>query len=99
MAFQCPALILNSVELGAPWPDQILHTRAHPLNKDASAPHQPLSYRFLLLTSILYRLWGKTRLRQLQPWVSKWQLPNMFGGVAGVGAEDAWYLTSIDTEH
>eukprot|EP00973_Karenia_brevis_P077450 10760320-Karenia_brevis.AAC.1 len=88
-AFNIPAVILNAVEGGAAWPMQTLPTKSHPLNKDPSAPFHPLSYRFLLLTSILYRTWGKLRLQHLQPWIHTWKTPHMFGGVAGIGAEDA----------
>eukprot|EP00973_Karenia_brevis_P010255 1390088-Karenia_brevis.AAC.1 len=88
-AFIVPAQILNSVEQGNPWPSTTLPTKSHPLNKDLDTPYLPLSYRFLLLTSILYRTWGKLRLQHLQPWIDKWKTPHMFGGVAGVGAEDA----------
>eukprot|EP00973_Karenia_brevis_P002783 378708-Karenia_brevis.AAC.1 len=35
------------------------------------------------------KTWGKTRLRHLRPWVEKWRLPQMYGGMPGVGAEDA----------
>ena len=32
-------------------------------------------------------------------WISRWALPEMYAGVQGRGAQDAWYLTAIDLEH
>ena len=58
----------------------------------------PLAYRLLLITPVLYRAWAKLRLKHLQGWIASWALPNMFGGVQGVGAEEAWYSTAIDLE-
>eukprot|EP00973_Karenia_brevis_P030321 4181563-Karenia_brevis.AAC.1 len=83
------AVLLNKVESGEPWPNQVLHTKAHPLSKDPTQPFHPLAYRFLLLTSILYRIWGKLRLPHLRPWIDSWKLDCMYGGMEGVGADDA----------
>eukprot|EP00973_Karenia_brevis_P059889 8336919-Karenia_brevis.AAC.1 len=97
-AFHSIAHLYHLIESGCPWPQQTLHTRSHPLCKDPSHHLQPLSYRFLLLTPILYRVWGKLRLRHLQQWIDGWRMPCMFGGMPGVGAEDAWYLTAMTAE-
>ena len=48
---------------------------------------------------MLYRIWGATRLRHLAGWVHDWTLPNMFAGVQGRSAEDAWYASALDLEH
>eukprot|EP00973_Karenia_brevis_P093939 12419910-Karenia_brevis.AAC.1 len=77
------------IEGGANWPHQVLHAKAHPLPKDPLHLFDPLAYRFLLLTSILYRAWGKTRLKSLTSWTSLWKLDCMFGGMEGLGADDA----------
>eukprot|EP00973_Karenia_brevis_P036251 4999058-Karenia_brevis.AAC.1 len=98
-AFGPPAHILNAVEDGKPWPAPTLHTKSHPLNKDPDNPHHPLSPRFLFLTTILYRTWGRIRLKHLHGRIDSWKTHHMYGGVKGVGAEDAWYLTSLDFEH
>ena len=55
----------------------------------------PLAYRVLLMLSGAYRMWSKTRLRHMQPWVQSWTLPEMFAGVEGKGAEDAAYATAL----
>eukprot|EP00973_Karenia_brevis_P005926 806657-Karenia_brevis.AAC.1 len=99
VAFQTIALIYSLVESGSPWPGSALHTKSHPLCKDPSNPYLPLAFRFLLLTPILYRVWAKTRLRQLKHWVDGWRLPQMYGGMPGMGSEDAWYITAIQAEH
>ena len=69
------------------------------LSKNADKPLEPLEYRLLLITPVLYRAWAKLRLRHLRPWITGWALPNMFGGVQGVGAAEAWYTTALDIEH
>ena len=33
------------------------------------------------------------------PWVEQWMLEEMYAGVPGMGAEDAWYATAIFIEH
>ena len=98
-AFHYLALLLNLVEQGKPWPDQLLYSRAHLLSKNPEDTLNPLEYRFLMITSSIYRLWGKTRLKHLAPWITLWRLPNMYGGLQGAGADDAWYSTSLEVEH
>ena len=58
----------------------------------------PRAYRLLLITPEVYRAWAKLRLRHLQGRISGWVLPNMFGGVQGIGADEAWYSTAVDVE-
>ena len=65
-------------------------------------PHKiydPFEYRVLLILPVLYRRWATARLADLKPWVQRWQLPEMFAGVEGCGAEDGWYETSLTMEH
>ena len=60
-------------------------------------PLAPLDYSILFI--FVYLRYCMVRLINLRPWVLKWQMPEMFAGVPGVGAEDAWWLTSILLEH
>ena len=90
--------ILTLIEQGAPWPQHLLHAKAHMLSKDATRPFDSLAYRLLLTTPVVYRGWAKLRLRHLQPWVASWCLPRMFGCIQGIGASEAWYATSVDVE-
>eukprot|EP00973_Karenia_brevis_P062355 8672100-Karenia_brevis.AAC.1 len=83
------AKLLTKIENGAPWPKDVLSSRAHPLCKDPDNVVSPYSWRFLLLTSTLYRMWAKTKLRHLSSWTKTWALPEIFGGIEGLGAEDA----------
>ena len=91
-------MLLTLAEAGHPWPSQLLHARAHMLSKDPDDPFNPLAYRLLLITPILYRVWDKLRLLHLQPWIASWALDNMYGGIQGIGASEAWFATSIDIE-
>lgn len=61
--------------------------------KDAEKLENPLAYRVLLIMLVLYRRWASCRLVSLAPWIRKWQLPEMFAGVAEVGVDDAWWET------
>ena len=38
------------------------------------------------------------RLRHMSAWVAEWTTPEMYAGVAGRGAQDAWYSTAVDLE-
>ena len=70
------------------------------IEKGAAWPDHVLPSRVhLLLTCLLYRLWEKVRLRHLRPWTALRRLPEMFGGLDNVGADDAWFSTAIDMEY
>eukprot|EP00973_Karenia_brevis_P003916 539625-Karenia_brevis.AAC.1 len=98
LAFQWCAHLLNLIEGGCPWPDDLLHARASLLCKDPSEPYDPLAWRVLWILPNLYRRWASTRLGQLQPWIEQWKLDTMHAGIPGTGAEDAWYGTALHLE-
>eukprot|EP00973_Karenia_brevis_P048276 6701899-Karenia_brevis.AAC.1 len=77
------AEILNLVEDGQPWPDSLLHSRAPMLSKNPDKTMDPLEYRILLITPVVYRLWAKYRLQSAQPWITTWELEEMFAGRKG----------------
>ncbi len=56
--FEMVAMLLNTIEEGAPWPDGTLHARAAYLSKDPNRMDDPLAFRVLLILAILYRKWG-----------------------------------------
>ena len=47
----------------------------------------------------VYRLWARTRLSHLEPWVDSWALEEIYAGVGGQGAEDAAYASAVLLEH
>ena len=49
-----------------------------------------MSYRPITITAAIYRAWASTRLRQMEPWVRSWALPEMHVGIPERGAVDAW---------
>ena len=59
-----------------------------------------MSYRPLTISASIYRSWASLRLEDMEEWIRSWALPEMFAGVPGKGANDAWYevLTTIE-EH
>ena len=77
-AYEQLAVLLNMVEAVAPWPEDMTKARAAFLAKDPDDELNPLAYRVLLMLSGVYRMWSKTRLRHMQPWVETWTLPEMF---------------------
>ena len=97
-AFNWLAQLLNRIEAGASWPSDLLHGKASFLSKTEEPSSDPLKYRILLLLPVLYRKWATVRLKHLKPWVQQWAMPEMFAGVPGAGAEDAWWLTSCALE-
>ena len=39
------------------------------------------------------------RLKDMQPWINQWMTTEMYDGVPGSGATDAWYKVLLDIEH
>ena len=99
VAFDHLADLFNIIEKGAKWPQQMGKARAAFMVKDEEDPLNPLAYRVLLMLPSAYRLWTRTRLRHLQPWVAQWACEEMYAGVEGQGAADASYVTSLLLEH
>eukprot|EP00969_Alexandrium_andersonii_P169049 7472194-Alexandrium_andersonii.AAC.1 len=57
-----------------------------------------MEFRFLTILPACYRLWGKLRLRQLSPWCSEWDPPELYTGTHSKGAEEAWLQTALEAE-
>jgi hypothetical protein len=70
----------------------------HFLSKTEEPSTDPMEYRILLILSRLYRRWASIRLRDLHGWIQQWQLPEMYAGVPGGGAELAWWHLSAINE-
>ena len=73
-AYEWLAVLLNTIEEGAEWPEQLLHGRAAFLEKDEDDRFNPLAFRVLLILPTLYRRWASMRLATLAPWIKKWQV-------------------------
>ena len=58
-----------------------------------------MDYRVLLMLASSYRIWGKTRLMHLKPWISRWDRQEIYAGIEGKGAADAAYATAIEIEY
>ena len=98
-AFQWPADIMNGIENGMDWPSQLLHGKSSFLCKTAEPSHELGDHRCLLLLPVFYRKWAKVRLSSLAPWIDEWACDELFAGIPGRGAEDAWWTTSLNIEH
>ena len=97
-AFDTLAQILDLIEHGCPWPGQLFYTKAHLLAKNPDQRLDPLQHRCLTITPVVYRIWAKVRLRHMEAWITGWAHPQMYAGIAGRGASDAWYLSAMEVE-
>jgi hypothetical protein len=98
-ACQQLASMLNRIEAGAGWPEQLLEHKAVGLAKSEQAgPEKLLDYRWLMILPQLYRMWGKIRLSHLDGWIQQWMSPCVYSGCWGRGAEDAWYEDALAME-
>ena len=97
-AYHWMAQMLNTIEQGAAWPKGTTQARAAFLAKDSMKQGDPLAYRILLILSAVYRRWAAVRLHHLGEWIDGWALPEIFAGVQGKGAEQAWYSTALLVE-
>ena len=79
------AAFFNMIEAGAPWPEQLSLTRAAFLAKEEDSDLDPMDYRVLLMLPSVYRRWGKIRLAHLKPWISTWDLQQVYAGIEGNG--------------
>ena len=93
------AVMLNQIEEGAPWPKSAGHARIVFLEKEGSPVGKVMSYRPLTISVPIYRAWASMRLEDCHEWTNTWALHEMYAGVPGKGATDAWYeaLTMIES--
>merc|ERR1739843_74809 len=84
-AFQWLTRCLQSIEDTQQLPASLTTARAVFLSKDTEDMGNPMAYRILKITSMLYRLWATIRVQHLEQWISTWADPAMFAGVAGAG--------------
>ena len=91
--------MLNLIEEKAEWPTDLEYARAVTLAKTMPPSiDDPFKYRLLLMLPALYRLWARMRLKDMEAWVATWDIPEIYAGVPGKGAEHAWYKTALDVE-
>ena len=81
------------------WPTQITKAHAACIPKENKTSHNPLACRVLLFVSQIYTKWATMRLKHLSPWIKRWALPQMYAGVPGQGAEQAWWQLSLCMEY
>ena len=90
--------LFKMIEAGCPWPKPCLHAMVRYLEKDGSKVGDAMSFRPLTITVPIYRRWAAIRLKSMQGWIEGWALEEMFAGVPGQGAVDAWYQALMDIE-
>eukprot|EP00969_Alexandrium_andersonii_P198402 8762537-Alexandrium_andersonii.AAC.1 len=75
--------------MGHGWPRQLAEAKCVHLAKTAEVSFGPSQLRGLMILPLVYRTWGKMRLRQLSRWVAGWAMPEIYAGAKGLGASDA----------
>ena len=94
--FHWLALLLRSVEGGiGPPPPSGSHRHAP---EGGLGWGLPQALRLLAILPSVYRLWAATRLRQVSAWTRRWSLEEMYAGLPGRGASQAWFDTSLEVE-
>ena len=97
-AYERLAELFEMIEDQGRWPEAALHARAAYMEKDEDDAHNPLAYRVLLIMPTIYRKWATVRLQQLQSWIDRWALEEMYAGTKGQGAADGSYHTALQIE-
>ena len=57
-----------------------------------------MSYRPITITAPYYRVWAAMRLSDMEQWIATWADPQMYAGISGQGAVDAWYNLLLELE-
>ena len=96
--YEAIAVMLDQIEQGEPWPRSSMHARVGFLEKEGAQVGKVTSYRPLTITSPIYRGWATMRLEDMKEWVDSWALEEMYAGVPGKGAVDAWHLALTTIE-
>lgn len=92
------ANLLSQIEKGAQWPRSTTHAKIAYLEKDGAVVGKVMSFRPITITSPLYRAWASMRLADLKGWIKIWALDEIYAGVPGRGATDAWHEALTDVE-
>ena len=92
------AELFKLIEIGIAWPKACLHAKVTYLEKAGSKEGEVMSYRPLTITAPIYRRWASFRLKSMQKWIEGWATSQMFAGVPGQGATDAWYHALMEIE-
>eukprot|EP00969_Alexandrium_andersonii_P357827 15449686-Alexandrium_andersonii.AAC.1 len=90
--------ILNCIESGAAWPEQLTTIMVAFIAKEEALSLDPLKYRGIAIIVAVYRGWAKMRLQHVREWSMSWRHPGLYAGVVGAGAQDAWQETSVAVE-
>ena len=98
-AYAMVALLFNTIEEGAKWPKDITLARSAFMSKSSDTYEDLLNYRVLTILPVPYRRWATASLHSLKPWIDDWDMPEIFAGGIGKGAQDGWYSTAAQLEN
>ena len=92
------ASLLTVIEDTGTWPMSVISGYTSLIPKDQEQAEDPTQLRPITVLSILYRIWGRIRYRQLQTWHEVWAHDGMWGGRVGRGPEPLFILVSLQLE-
>ena len=96
--YRMVAIMLNQIEAGARWPKSAVHARIVYLEKEGAVRGRVMSYRPITISAPIYRAWAALRLEDLHEWVEFWGLGEMYAGIPGRGATNAWREALMEVE-
>ena len=90
------AALLTLCERLARLPNLTKYGISTPILKPDGKPEDPLDRRNISVLSYLYRLWARSRRRDLKRlWHGRWRHRAHFSGPANKGAAEAWYERAL----
>ena len=82
--------LINQVECGKPWPDQLMVGLISSLEKKEEA-QTAAEYRPICVLSLVYRTWASFRARQLLAWLIQCTPASLIGSRPRKEAADVWF--------
>ena len=86
------------IEEGAQWPEPATYAKSAFLRKPDKKGDEMGDYRILTLTDPIYRVWAKTRCRELDPLFKFWGGEGLLSAAPGYGAADGHYDLALRIE-
>jgi ribonuclease HI/exonuclease III len=94
------AAAYNTMEHTGECPDSLLDALVAmiPKSLDGTEVPDPMQLRPITITSVLYRVWAATRLRDLMPWQEQWLPATLFGFRQKHGTQDLYWHVAFQIE-
>eukprot|EP00971_Amphidinium_carterae_P007560 149951-Amphidinium_carterae.2 len=87
------AALLGTIERSGKWPSSLLEGSTSLLPNPGSDSFRPIS-----VLSVVYRLWSKSRLEVVVPWLTAWKPDGIYGAGPGASADVLGMEVALDVE-